>query len=322
MRILSALAAIAIIASPAFADHAKVTKRATVPVDTRLPAHEPDTYRFGYPYNILRGTSPGQCEQMCNRDQSCAAWSFVPATFQVGPRCELKRSVGSQINRPGAVSGIAIKFHPVPQRSVQAPAAQTSVRQTYRPAPQAAPRPVQTTRIMSAPQPAPAQPYQMKELMGGPTTVRSGQDTPGRITRAPAPQPAPVAAPTVYAGPRPLTQMPNAVTRRPAAPQPAQPATRPAPPPARPVPQFQMVPEDEMAPAPAPVQATAPVATAPTSTGGVAISPAAPIQNRRKPWTERSNGDPDYSVGDSGFIPGDEEATAGFVDGLPEANEE
>lgn len=329
MRILSILAAIALFASPAVADsHAKVTKVATVPSAERLPGHEPDTYRFGYPYAAMRGTSPGQCEMMCNRDDSCSAWSYVPATFQMGPRCELKQSVGSQSYRPGAVSGIANKYHPVPRTTIQPkavhPASRPVQQPVQRPAISSAP-PIRTTRAAPQPMPTrPAEPYPMRELLGGPTSVTSGAAVTGRVTRPAAPAPQPSPAPTVYpqtAAPRQLTQAPNAVMRRPApAPQSApQPVRQAPPPPARPVPQFQMVPPEEAAPAQ--VQ-TAPVATAPMSSGGVSITPAAPIQNRRKPWTERSNGDPDYSVGDSGFIPGDEEATAGFVDGLPEADEE
>jgi hypothetical protein len=38
----------------------------------------------------------------------------------------------------------------------------------------------------------------------------------------------------------------------------------------------------------------------------------------RRPWTERSNGDPEYAVQDMDFIPGDEQATAGFVTGIPD----
>lgn len=330
MRILSILAAIAIFASPAIADnHVKITKVATVPSAERLPGHEPDTYRFGYPYAAMRGTSPGQCEMMCNRDDSCSAWSYLPATFQMGPRCELKQSVGSQSYRPGAVSGIASKYHPVPRTTIQPKATHPATRPAPRTVTRPAPPPIRTTR--AAPQPAPTrpaqQPYQMRELLGGPTTVSSGQTAMGRVTRPAAVEPRPVPAPTVYpqpapapqqaaAAPRPLTQAPNAVMRRPAPVSAAQP-TRQAPPPARPVPQFQMVPPEETASA-----QSAPVATAPVSSGGVSITPAAPIPNRRKPWTERSNGDPDYSVGDSGFIPGDEEATAGFIDGLPEADDE
>ncbi|MDG1824666.1 MAG: PAN domain-containing protein [Henriciella sp.] len=337
MRILSALAAIAMIASPAFAEHhSKVTKVNTVPADTRLAGHEPDTYRFGYPYNSMRGTTPGQCEQMCNRDQSCASWSYVPATFQIGPRCELKRSVGSQSYRPGAVSGIAKQYQPRPQsapRTAVTQAAPTVTRrETYRPAPQSAPRPVRSQSVRStAPKP-------MAGLLGGPTVITTGQGANGRVIRpsgampanAPKiyPSPAPAPAPVAMPAPRPtMTTIPNAVTRRPAPVAKPQPAPV-QPTPRAPVPQFEMVPEQAAAPAPRPAPQPAPVAsapveaTAPMSSGGVSIEPAAPIPNRRKPWTERSNGDPDYSVGDSGFIPGDEEATAGLIDGLPEADEE
>ncbi len=333
MRILPALAAFALLAAPAFADHhAKTVKVKTVPAPERLPAHEPDTYRFGYPYNAMRGTTPGQCEQMCNRDDSCAAWSLTPATFEVGPRCELKRSVGSASFRPGAVSGISRTYQPDPVRTGP---------MRYKPKPppeiaQPAPRRVE---------PKPAR--SMNELLGGPTRVTSSLDRPSpRTVVRPAPtplapkvyrgpgegavpnyvkQPAPVTAPAAAPAPRPapviapapapMPSQPSSVLKRPAQAVPAQTPPGP-PPPARVVPQFQMVPDAPAAAAPAPV-ATAPL----TSPGGVQIDPPAPLPNRRKPWTERMSGTPDYSVGDGGYVPGDEEATAGFVEGAPEGEE-
>ncbi|MEL7231617.1 MAG: hypothetical protein AAGJ85_03825 [Pseudomonadota bacterium] len=65
----------------------------------------------------------------------------------------------------------------------------------------------------------------------------------------------------------------------------------------------------------------APVATAPaTPSGGVQIDPPPPpIQpHNRTPWHKRTGAEPDYSVSDLDIIPGDEEATAGFVGGVPE----
>lgn len=342
IRFAGSLGALALIASPAFAENT-VTKKRVVPADNRLPGHEPDTYRFGLPYNTMRGTTPGQCEMMCNRDDSCAAWSLAPATFQMGPRCELKRSIGSAEYRPGAVSGIAFKFQPqslVRQQSYSQPTRVTNSGQriiapqpttTYRPAERPItqpaqravtqpapmtriePRGVPTTRIeprVTTPRAAPVRalpaPRQGEPvLMGGPTPSEAERN----LTRAPSPtqaaipvqrQPEPVMV-TPRPAPQPQPMPQQAVRPQPA---PAQTATRPAgpPPPTQPVPQFSMTPQ----------------ATAPSSTGGVQMDPPPPVMQARRPWTERSNGDPEYAVQDMDFIPGDEQATAGFVTGIPD----
>lgn len=373
VRFAGTFAALALFASPALGDDYTVTKKRVVPADNRLPGHEPDTYRFGLPYNTMRGSTPGQCEVLCNRDDSCAAWSLVPATFQTGPRCELKRSIGSAEYRPGAVSGIAVKYQPsspVRQQSYSQPARVTSSGQriiapqpsmTYRPTKPAtqtaAPRPVQPVPVTRVEPRAPIRPAPR------PAPVR----TPAPVTRpAPVSRPAPTirpGEPVLLGGPKMTEAERQAVRDATAAPRPAatapkpvkpaastlqtvkqpQPVARPAqssqntrvaatprpagpPPPTQPVPQFQMSPQTSTpAPQPAPRPAPTPVtqntpaqATAPSATGGVQIDPPPPQVRARRPWTERSNGDPDYSVQDMDFIPGDEEATAGFVDGLPD----
>lgn len=83
------------------------------PVKARTDGHEPDTYRYGLMLRIADAGDADACEQACNDVSMCSAWSLVPASVDNGPRCELKRAIGSAISRPGAVSGIAAKFHPV-----------------------------------------------------------------------------------------------------------------------------------------------------------------------------------------------------------------
>ncbi|MEM8616102.1 MAG: PAN domain-containing protein [Pseudomonadota bacterium] len=325
MRIVLACLVLALMSSPALAQQSvSVKKVKTVPEDNRLPGHEPDTYRFGIAYNTMRGTTPGQCEQMCNRDDSCAAWSLVPATFQMGPRCELKRNIGSQSYRPGAVSGIALKYLPtnakrsprtVPTRQVSTPQraitpAQIPSQQRLQRAPVTrAPSP--STRVavptMRSSDPVIVRPSApVSNLMGGPRVSSPTVQSPSPMIR-PAPAPRAQPAPQVLSPP---AQNPVPVRE----------GTRPPgpPPPSRPVPQFSMDPNQ-----PAPDAITGPtvrIETPITSTGGVQIDPPAPLPQRRRPnWTEPGFGDGnDYSVRDSDFIPGDEEATAGLVEGVPE----
>lgn len=305
MRFRLALMALTLLAAPAAADMSQSTSSVkTVPEDTRLPGHEPDTYRFGQPYNAVRGTSPAQCEQVCDRDQGCAAWSYVPATFQLGPRCELKRSVGAQSFRPGAVSGIASRFHPVPE-VIYSDGEPGSVSH------------VSSSGVRSA-QATSTQNRSERSLMGGPTIVRTGASSLAgdAVIATPATRPAPA--------PTPLAATPLAIVRRPAPaptpkpvpttppPQPLTPrVSTPAPtaPPQRAVPQFEMTPGQASTPAPAAVD------------GGVQFDPEGPLQTGRRPWTERTSTDPDYSIVDPDYIPGDEQATAGFLDGVGEGEE-
>lgn len=323
MRILPALAALLLLSAPAFGDnHQRTSKVANVPEDNRLPGHEPDTYRFGLPYNTYRGTTPGQCEQMCNRDDSCAAWTLAPATFSMGPRCELKRSIGSSEYRPGATSGIAFKYQPTPPR--RAPAYTPAPREVRRVAPPPAVRqPVQPittaprTAIRAVPRPAPVATVRGSgpELRGGPTPTQrvvvpvKPAPRPVTTTTRPAPTPAPAPA----ARPQPVQRpMPQPQQTAPQSPPPG------PPPPTRATPQFQMqpaVPQPAPSPQPQPTQAPA-IATAPSQTptsGGVQIDPPPPAIKPRRPWTERMGSETDYSVGELEFIPGDEEATAGIV---------
>lgn len=312
MRAFAILAVFALICAPAIAG-----PKAAEPETVRMPAHEPDTYRFGSPYNTSRGTSPGACEAMCTRDASCGSWSLVPATFRMGPRCELKRNIGARQHRPGAVSGVAVRFqprakpvHPISRRPTPPTVKPTPI--PVRVAPpsavpyRATPRPVQIRPAPRGPQrpiiytPPQRRSSQNSDLMGAPAT------RPDAVTRA-TPKRAPVVVSTV-ARPAPV---PSPAVR----PQPApfvDAVTRPGPPlPTRPVPQFEMRPK----PAPNPMPAPTP---APQNQSGIQIYPPPPPIKPRKPWTERGPDDVDYSVQGMDYLPGDEEATAGYVDGVPD----
>ncbi|WOR14993.1 PAN domain-containing protein [Hyphomonas sp. FCG-A18] len=357
-----------------------------VPVSERLPGHEADTYRFGIAYKSMRGTTPGQCEAACNGDQNCAAWSLVPATFQMGPRCELKRNIGAQEYRPGAVSGVATKYHPRPKtpqnayaRPAPAPAPASALRRAPAVSTPPAPRPKPVTlpkpapkpvappkpnpksvtvpapapKPIASPQPSPkpvtrpvAPPQQPVQVAPAPRPhpaptrltrptqpvvqpqPRSSQGLEGgpvKVYRAPSPAPAPVATrPTPTPAPRPAPA-PLPITRQPQ-PRPQPVAPKPAPQPERPK-QFEMQPSaaqaPQPAPQPAPVSQPEPITIDPdVASGGVATDPPAPIsQRRRVPWNQRTGNEPSYSVGDTDFVPGDEQATAGFLGGVPDEDE-
>ncbi len=291
------ICALATVAPPAFADANDELKGG--PVETRMSGHEPDTYRFGYPYSSTRGTTPGLCEQNCNRDNACAAWSLVPATFRMGPRCELKRSIGSSQRRPGAVSGIASKFHPRAQpmrQTASSPPRPVPARTAPRPA---APPVVRASPVRRAPGPAqrpviyrPGPRSDTSGLKGAPSN--SGQIIRTAPTRRPV-----ITTPPPAARPAPAPVL-DAVTR----PGP--------PPPSRAAGRFELHPQ----PAPSPLP-PAPVGTQ-SQPGEVQIFPPPPPIKPRKPWTERGNDEADYSVQDMDYVPGDEQATAGYIDGAPE----
>lgn len=116
MRVFSYLTAtclaVALVASPiAFAGPDEELKGAPTPA--RMDGHEPNTYRYGLLLRTATAVDPEACEQACTAENACSSWSLISFEPETAPRCELKRNIGPAISRPGAVSGIAVKFHPV-----------------------------------------------------------------------------------------------------------------------------------------------------------------------------------------------------------------
>ena len=304
----------------ALAQTSIVKTGSVVSQDNRLPAHEPDTYRFGIAYLSTRGTTPAQCEAACNSDtQRCAAWTLVPATFQMGPRCELKRNVGAQEYRPGAVSGNAFRYQPTGAELQEAFERQTVARQsvtrtspTIRPAvtrsvpTRSATPPSTVTRSVASDPVRIAPPKNPLYRTTNPAPTRSGQAV---STTAVTPMPV---SPTKPAAMIPSPQRPPQFEMQPTAPS-AVTTTVPTPSP-------QVQPLRSEVTVSEPTTMPAPVATVPTGpSGGVQVSPPpAPLQRTRTPWHLRTGNEPDYSVSEMDTIPGDEEATAGLLGGVPE----
>lgn len=347
MRVLPVLLAATFLATPAFAE------QSAPEIETIEIAVENDTYRFGDLYRAQRGTTVEACALICRQESACASWTLTPATFRMGPRCELKRTPGAASHRPGAVSGISedwqmnvsrdgeMRYQPQAPASRQ-PAAvpldqvrRSPVPRTFGdplpkkepellggPAPKVSAvmsRPVQTpvkTRVAtvspSAPQAAPsAAPVELARGPGSgqvpeyvkqpaPTEPHPLYKEPIR-TAAPANPPAPVTTfkdpARTAAAPKASAQGYNAVVKRQVSA-----ASVPAPLPAV---------HGKMPAAPK----RASVAQAPAQ-----IPPLPPTQPvaTRTPWTERDGNTPNYSVG-NGFIPGDDDATAGYVEGVANA---
>lgn len=352
MRVLPVLIAAAAFAAPALAEKPQPEVKIT---------YEADTYRFAEVYRSERGTTVEACAMMCNRDRACASWSLTPATFRIGPRCELKSAPGSANYRPGSASGMSEAWqmdagrHANMRYQTRIPASRQ---------PEAVPvdqvRPSPIPRVFGDPPPV-----REPELMGGPNTQASAilrrpeavaeaqpeiimvppqapvapqpvkvVQTPKRLAPPAAPQPAPV---RIALPPKPAPGQPVEVLRGPAqgvAPEYVkQPAPQqPAPPKAHPL--YGTPPRVESTPRartvfrdPARDKAALPTtddynavlrreSQAPAAQPVKATTPTAPS---RAPWTERESAAPDYSVGGTNFIPGDEDATAGFIEGAPEA---
>lgn len=257
MRILLPLMIATLLSAPAQA--VKPTPEAPDALAGAPILVEEDTYRYGYPYRSERGTTVEACAMACSNDASCAAWSLTPATFKMGPRCELKKAPGETSFRPGSTSGISELWHPDPDRHGEM-RYEVAVPESRQPA--AVPvdqlRPSPVPQVFGDPLPA-----HEPELLGDASAV-------------PAPPSAP--APVLV----------DAVTKRP---RPAAPSTPPATVNA-------VLKRTSSAPAAPPVPAPEPAPAA---------LPA------RTPWTERTSAAPDYSVGESDFIPGDEQATGGLA---------
>lgn len=346
MRVLPVLFAAMVFTTPALAE--KPTPEASAS-ETKV-TFEADTYRYGDLYRSERGTSVEACAMMCSRDSACASWSLTPATFRLGPRCELKHTPGAASHRPGAVSGMSELWQMNPGQNAEM-RYQPRVPESRQPAavPLEQLRPSPVPRVFGDPPPV-----REPELMGGPKTRISAVMRPPATTGSAQPDviyvPAENAAPkqvTVAAQtPTPAPKPPVEVLRGPAqgaAPdyvkQPVQVAAHPL---YRTPPRFDETPKAptvfrDPAREQAPVQPTtdaynavlkrerqAPVArpaVSPAETPVARAVQAAPVQlaPARAPWTDRDGEAPDYSVSGTDFIPGDEDATAGFVEGVPEA---
>ena len=322
MRALSSLIALAVFAAPAFAEDT---------LQGGVLAVEDDTYRFGDLYRSERGTTVEACAQMCTADMACASWSLTPATFRIGPRCELKRTPGEAISRPGATSGMSETWQMDPARHAA---------MRYQPSVPASRQPAAVPLDQLRPSPIPRTfgdplPVREPELLGAPTAQSSAQAQPVKVSTVAPPkqtqsvevyrgpgegvvpeyvkQPAPTKTPAPYK--EPVRETPKPVYKDPARQAPtAQPA----------VSNFNAVvrrqsqtPQTVAAPAQRPEPNPVPAPT-PTPVPEAIPAPISEPAPQRVPWTERTGNTPNYSVGGSGYVPGDEDATAGFVEGLPE----
>lgn len=324
MRALSSLIALAVFASPALADDA---------LQGGVLAFEENTYRFGDLYRSERGTTVEACAQMCTADTACASWSLTPATFRLGPRCEMKRTPGEAVSRPGAASGMSevwqmdparhtpMRYQPsVPASRQPAAVPLDQLRPSPIPRTFGDPPPVREPELMGAPQ---GQTAVQRQTVSASTVAAPKQTQTVEVYRGPGEgvvpeyvkQPAPAKAPAPQKEPAPYTepvrQTPKPVYKDPARKAPtAQPAVSNLNAVVR---RSSQTPQTVAAPAPRPEPTPAP---APSPEPMPApISEPAP---QRTPWTERTGNTPNYSVGGSGYVPGDEDATAGFVEGFPE----
>lgn len=209
--------------------------------------YELNTYRQASTIASLRGSTPEACSAACSADAMCAAWTLTPATFRIGPRCELKRAPGRTTPRPGAISGLSEALLNAPQ-----------------------------ARVPEAAAPADETP----ELAGGveePVPTAAAPPAPAEPAAPPAPQP--VAA-TVAPTPVPAEAVPA-----PAAVEPPRPAVQPAPAPA-PSPETP-APDAPPTPQPASAEASgtmiAPPPMSPNPTTGTDTRPALPLRKQQEP---------------------------------------
>lgn len=254
---------------------------------------ENNTYRFAQPYRSERGTSPESCAHMCSSDNNCASWSLTAATFQMGPRCELKRTPGRTSYRPGTVSGLSAKLMMDPTRDAVM-RYDVSVPESRQPeaveldalAPSPAPR------VFGDPLPPSEPELQGADAVMAPAPVPAPSPSP-KPAKLGQMDPMPAAAPLKLTEPVSVAPVSAPVIKAAAKPEPVI-ATAQAP-----------APTTIAAPPPAPVALAQPTAEPAAKQG-------APIAFRT-PWTERQGSDADYSVEDGDFVPGDEDASAGLV---------
>ena len=277
--------ALAALTLPAMADsHAKTTQTSITPEVERMAGHETDTYRYGTILGAVRGSTPQNCEILCSQNGACSTWTYLSATFESGPICEIKATIGRQIYRPGAISGIAFKYQP---GSPTPPLPAKTV-------PIAGPVKQPVLRTVKTPPPG-------VELMGGPETP------------APVPQTHQLDAAENHPSQRVSAHVSKAesIPARRGEKHPEMrkaPASPPGPEQTRQRPQFRMTSAPIIEPAPAMPSSPSSQAPEPVQTRPV----HAPTAGRR-PWTERKSGETGYSVSGMDYVPGDEEATAGYL---------
>ena len=356
MRILLTATAALFATAPALASKPAPDTLAGGPVETAQDAPadlfvEKNTYRYAQPYRSERGTSAEACEHICSTDTACAAWTLTPASFETGPRCELKRTPGKTSYLPGAVSGLSAKLLMDPARDAVM-RYQVAVPEGYQPAavpldqlePSPTPRVVGDPLVMSEPEllgetepkvipvkvakaPPPLPPAPAPVVEAAPVVIEAARPSPkpvnlAEIAATPLVEenvgaPVKLAAPAPVPTPEPVIRV-STVKALPAIPI-AQ--LTPAPAPVAPVSMVNAVLKPAVAapaPAPAPVAAPAPKPVSAKNpkaapTPAKPEAPGAPIVFRT-PWVNRNANDPAYSVSDGETVPGDEDVAAGLTD--------
>ncbi len=190
MRILIALAGTILLGS--LAPHIALAEDelAGAEIEARLPAHEPNTYRFGILLEAAPATTPGECELVCNQNSACRVWSLVPVAAGQAARCELKRSVGAAQYRPGATSGIAA--HLQPPAPVALPSTDTVPGQASAPAIKPAHQPAQALRTPSSSSASASSPQPLIFYPTKPNLLGGGRSSAGQSRRSLTPPLAPV----------------------------------------------------------------------------------------------------------------------------------
>lgn len=100
MRLAVFLSAVALMATPAFADHNSETEQPA-------PGQEQQTYRFGATYNVTSARTVTACQSTCGSDTQCQAWSYIQPLRSAPAYCELKRAAGEPEHNPASVSGLS-----------------------------------------------------------------------------------------------------------------------------------------------------------------------------------------------------------------------
>ncbi|GGB66150.1 MULTISPECIES: hypothetical protein [Henriciella] len=306
-------------------------------------------------YASQRGSTAAVCEATCMRDAKCTGWALTLPTFRVGPRCELKQAeVYRAASQPPRQERILsdIPARPKVQQPAPPPASIRQVQpaavgpETQNPQPasaETATQIIEANRQSDRPrQTDPGRSQQIVESTLRGTTPTSSSAAPVRVP-VPTPQPVQRTRTVVTTPPRTVT------TARALAPKTASPATppnaAPAPPPliARPSAAATRSATTSPAEPPFPVSPVPPASDVRPPRAGPEAAPAAldekqPLPARtsaasRQPLPSlgaddrpplprrRLNDGQAYSVQKMEILPGDLEATAGYLETLPDQDE-
>lgn len=240
-----------------------------------------------------RGTTPDACKALCEADRRCTSWTLTEPTFRIGPRCQLTMSARLE-PATSATPVRPARPEPMANSAARSPEQLRPTQPVAEPAPPVSPTKAVSPDALQTPAPQASVAAAAPEESVRPTASSQSQiAAPSRSNARPA-----LSAQNVPAPPPMIARrQPKPASTTPPAPQPAAHSPAPA--------------TNSVAPGSVSNEGLKPLPGAPRVSTGADERP--PLPRRRLQQT------PSYSVQSLERLPGDYDATAGYVDPTSEA---